>query len=102
MNAAPCSCRVVTCLIRVSSARASRMSIVSSPGTEKTHSQPSAARQSTRRRAAVGRGSDVIGPVYGPILRAASAVTRQRERERDMIQRLLAAGIGGLATFIFL
>ena len=38
MNAAPCSWRVVMC--RTVSVRdsASRMSIVSSPGTEKTHS----------------------------------------------------------------
>ena len=57
MNAAPCSWRVVTCRMRLSSASASRMSIVSSPGTENTHSQPSAARQSTSRREAVGRGS---------------------------------------------
>src|SRR5262245_30315464 len=37
------------------------MSIVSSPGTEKTYSQPSAARQSTRRWAAVRRWVAVIG-----------------------------------------
>ena len=56
MNAAPCSCRVVTW--RTDSVRdsASRMSIVSSPGTEKTQSQDSAARQSTRRSAAVRAG----------------------------------------------
>jgi hypothetical protein len=63
MNAAPCSWRVVTWVMRVSSARASRMSIVSSPGTENTHSQPSAARQSTRSWAAVGRGSVGMRPV---------------------------------------
>src|SRR3712207_4311603 len=40
------------------SASASRTSIVSSPGTLKTYSHPSAARQSTRRCAAVRRGRD--------------------------------------------
>ena len=40
---------------------ASRTSIVSSPGTEKTYSQPSAARQSTRRWAAVRAPVVVIG-----------------------------------------
>src|SRR4051812_7688633 len=53
MNAAPCSWRGGTGRIEMWSTRGSRMSIVSSPGTEKTYSQPSATRQSTRRWAAV-------------------------------------------------
>src|SRR5262245_24372246 len=57
MNAAPCSWRVVTWRTVEWSASASSTSIVSSPGTENTHSQPSAARQSTRRWAAVRRGA---------------------------------------------
>ena len=40
------------------------MSIVSSPGTEKTYSQPSAARQSTRSDAAVRGVTTVIDGVY--------------------------------------
>src|SRR5450759_473472 len=60
MNAAPCSCRVV--MWRTASWRlsASRMSIVSSPGTEKTYSHSSAARHSTRREAAVRAGAAAI------------------------------------------
>src|SRR3954454_20690204 len=68
MNAAPCSWRVVTCWICVCRDSASRTSIVSSPGTEKTYSQPSAARQSTTRSAArrgrsvgIGRRSCIAG-----------------------------------------
>src|SRR6187397_2095283 len=59
MNAAPCSCRVV--MWRTTSWRlsASRTSIVASPGTEKTYSQPSAARHSTSSVAAV-RGAWVM------------------------------------------
>src|SRR5688500_13149667 len=65
MKAAPCSWRVVTwriCSLRLS---ASRTSIVSSPGTEKTHSQPSASRHSTRRSAAV-RGRALERASAGP------------------------------------
>src|SRR3954462_8767937 len=56
MNAAPCSWRVVTWRGPFASAAApsaSSTSIVSSPGTEKTYSQPSAVRHSTSNWAAV-------------------------------------------------
>jgi hypothetical protein len=53
MKAAPCSWRVVTWRTVGRRDNASRTSIVSSPGTEKTQSTPSAERQSTRRSAAV-------------------------------------------------
>src|SRR5262245_6515861 len=61
MKAAPCSWRVVTWRTPVWTLRASRTSMVSSPGTENTYSQPSAARQSTRRWAAVRARVVVIG-----------------------------------------
>src|SRR6187401_1147198 len=59
MNAAPCSCRVVMWWTASWRLNASRTSIVSSPGTEKTYSQPSAARHSTSSAAAV-RGASVM------------------------------------------
>ena len=60
MNAAPCSWRVVTWVTDSWRRSASRMSIVSSPGTEKTYRQPSAARHSTRSAAAVRAGTWVM------------------------------------------
>src|SRR5258705_4566318 len=59
MNAAPCSWRVVMWRRAPCRLSASRTSIVSSPGTEKTYSQPSAARHSTSSAAAV-RGASVM------------------------------------------
>src|SRR4029077_12493449 len=87
MNAAPRAWRVVTCRISGRRDRASRTSIVSSPGTEKTYSQPSAARHSTSRAAAVrGRPSVMTGslaahtgpmtePALGALLRLAAFTT---------------------------
>src|SRR5207249_8062085 len=53
MNAAPCSWRTVMWRMASVWDKASRTSSVSSPGTEKTYSQPSASRQATSRSAAV-------------------------------------------------
>ena len=65
MNAAPCSWRVVMWRTVGWSASASRMSIVSSPGTEKTYSQRSASRHATSRSAAV-RGLGVATTAARP------------------------------------
>src|SRR5437763_16950426 len=71
MKAAPCSWRVVMWRTSARLPSASRMSIVSSPGTENTYSQPSAARHSTRSWAAVrcvtpGRVAGDVGSSADP------------------------------------
>src|SRR5438552_17289819 len=59
MNAAPCSWRTVMWRMASVCDNASRTSSVSSPGTEKTYSQPSASRQATSSSAAVATGGSV-------------------------------------------
>src|SRR6478752_3300896 len=85
MNAAPCSWRVVTWRIRSDRLSASRTSIVSSPGTEKTYSQPSVSRHSTRRSAAVraGRGGEAMA---GRVYRGPTAARPRRSAGRGVRQ----------------
>src|SRR5262245_35363551 len=96
MKAAPCSWRVVMWRTWPWPLSASRMSIVSSPGTEKTYSQASAARQSTRRWAAV-RAPVVVtaGSLAGALARPARpAGVSASEVRVDLVDGQLVALAG--------
>src|SRR5436190_5597889 len=85
MNAAPCSWRVVMWRTRLSRLSASSTSIVSSPGTENTYRQPSVARHSTRRSAAVRDERSGWGAIV-------SSVRWRRRAEGYVDDRSSAAG----------
>src|SRR6478752_859154 len=91
MNAAPCSCRVVTNLIELSSS-ASMMSMFSSPGMPKMYSTPSFSRHFTSNWAAVIRLSKNLDVVRW---RVRSSRQAANDPARKLLRGRLAAKIAG-------
>src|SRR6478735_5276347 len=96
MNAAPCSCRVVTNLIELSSS-ASMMSMFSSPGMPKMYSTPSFSRHFTSNWAAVIRLSKNLDVVRW---RVRSSRQTANDCARKLLRGRLAAKIAG-EHFVF-